>query len=211
MVDRIWGVVPARGYKSPPAPAPRPLSGVARKIVERAEQQAQLAMGWQAPRADNTDGDAVDLLTTILAGTESSRLARRLRDDDRLVSAITMNYSAQMGGGIASLRAELEAKDLAQVERVILEEIAKMQESGPTEEERELAVTKFESQHAFDTETSEGLANAYGLAETTWTLDAELGYVDRLRKVTREQIRDAARKYLSRDNYAVISFTPRKS
>jgi zinc protease len=211
MVDRIWGTVPSTGYKSPPAPAPRPLNGVVRKVVERPEQQAQLAMGWQAPRADNTDGDAVDLLTTILAGTESSRLARRLRDQERLVSAITMNYSAQMGGGIASLRAELEAKDLAQVERVILEEIARMQESGPTEEERQLAVTKFEAQHAFDTETSEGLANAYGLAETTWTLDAELGYVDRLRKITREQIRDAARKYLSRDNYAVIAFTPRRS
>ena len=211
MVDRIWGVMPATGYKSPPAPAPRPLGGVVRRTVERPEQQAQLAMGWQAPRADNTDGDAVDLLTTILAGTESSRLARRLRDEDRLVSSGTMNYSAQMGGGIASLRAELEAKDLEQVERVILEEIATMQESGPPEEERQLAVTKYESQHAFDTETSEGLANAYGLAETTWTLEAELGYVDRLRKITREQIRDAARRYLPRAEYARIAFTPRKS
>ena len=211
MVDRIWGVMPATGYKSQSAPAPRSLGGVVRRTVERPEQQAQLAMGWQAPRADNTDGDAVDLLTTILAGTESSRLARRLRDEERLVSSITMNYSAQMGGGIASLRAELEAKDLEQVERIILEEIAKMQESGPTEEERQLAVTKFESQHAFDTETSEGLANAYGLAETTWTLEAELGYVDRLRKITREQIRDAARRYLPRAEYARIAFTPRKS
>ncbi len=168
LVDRIWGTVPATGYKAAPAPAPRPLSGIVRRTVERPEQQAQLAMGWQAPRADDPDGDAVDLLTTILAGSESSRLARRLRDEERLVNSVTMSYSAQMGGGIASLRAELEAKDLAQVERIILEEIAKMQESGPTEEERQLAVTKFEAQHAFDTETSEGLANAYGLAETTW-------------------------------------------
>ena len=116
----------------------------------------------------------MDLLTTILAGTESSRLAQRLRDKERLVSTVTMSYSALMGGGIVSLRAELEAKDLERVERIILEEIARIQESGPTEEERRLAVTKFEAQHAFDTETSEGLAYAYGLAETTWTLDAEL-------------------------------------
>jgi len=188
----------------------RPLSGVSRQTVERPEQQAFLAMGWQAPRADDANGDAVDLLTTILAGSESSRLVRRLRDDERLVNGVSMSYSAQMGGGIASLRAELEAKDLAQVERIVLEEIAKMQESGPTEEERQLAVIKFESQHAFDTETSEGLANAYGLAETTWTLEAELGYVDRLRKITREQIRDAARRYLSRTDYAQVGFVPKK-
>ena len=210
MVDRIWGVMPRTNYTTTPAPAPPPLTGVVRRTVQRPEQQAQLALGWQAPASNDANGDAVDLLTTILAGTESSRLAKRLRDQDRLVSSITMNYAAQMGGGIVSLRAELEADQVDKAEQVILEEIARIQASGPTEEERQLAVTKFEAQHAFDTETSEGLGNAYGLAETTWTLDAELGYVDRLRKITTEQIRDAARRYLPKDKYARIAFTPRK-
>jgi zinc protease len=210
MVDRVWGSIPSTGYKTTPPPVPPPLKGQVRKTVERPEQQAELAIGWQAPAADDVTGDAVDLVATILAGTESSRLVRRLRDEDRLVSGVTMNYAAQMGGGIVSLRAELEAENLDKVERIIFEEIARMQESGPTDDERQLALIKFESQHAFDTETSEGLANAYGLAETTWTLDAEVGYVDRLRKITNEQIRDAARRYLSRDNFALIAFTPRK-
>jgi zinc protease len=209
MVDRIWGVIPSTGYKTVPAPAPRPLSSVVRKAVERPEQQARLALGWQAPPTNDFTGDTVDLLTTILAGAESSRLAVRLRDKERLVSSITMSYSAQMGGGIVSVRAELEAKDLERVEQIILEEIARMQADGPTEEERQLAVIRAESQHAFDTETSDGLANAYAIAETTWTLDAELGYVDRLGKITREQIRDAARRYLSRTDYARISFQPK--
>jgi zinc protease len=209
IVDRTFGRMPATGYKPTPAPTPAPLAGGVRRTVERDEQQAHLALGWQAPRSDDANGDAVDLLTTILAGTESSRLAQRLRDRERLVSTVTMSYSALMGGGIVSLRAELEAKDLERVERIILEEIARIQESGPTEEERRLAVTKFEAQHAFDTETSEGLAYAYGLAETTWTLDAELRYVDRLRRITREQIRDAARRYLSRTDYARLAFVPK--
>ena len=209
IVDRTFGRMPATGYKPAPAPAPRPLAGGVRRTVERDEQQAHLALGWPAPRSDDPNGDAVDLLTTILAGTESSRLAQRLRDRERLVSTVTMSYSALVGGGIVSLRAELEAKDLERVERIILDEIARIQESGPTEEERRLAVTKFEAQHAFDTETSEGLAYAYGLAETTWTLDAELRYVDRLRRVTREQIRDAARRYLSRTDFARLAFVPK--
>ena len=209
IVDRTFGRAPATAYKPTPAPAPAPLTGGVRRTVERDEQQAHLALGWQAPRSDDANGDAVDLLTTILAGTESSRLAQRLRDKERLVSSVTMSYSALMGGGIVSLRTELEAKDLERVERIILEEIARIQESGPTEEERRLAVPKFEAQHAFDTETSEGLAYAYGLAETTWTLDAELRYVDRLRRISREQIRDAARRYLSRTDYARLAFVPK--
>jgi zinc protease len=210
IVDRTFGRMPDTGLKPTPAPVPRPLSETVKETVERPEQQAVLAMGWDAPRSDDPEGDAVDLLATILAGTESSRLAKRLRDKEQLVSGITMNYAALMGGGIVSLRTELEAKDLEKVQRIVLEEIANIQETGPTEEERQLAVTKFESEHAFDTETSEGLAYAYGIAEMTWTLDAELHYVDRLRKVTREQIRDAARRYLSRTDYARLGFVPKK-
>ena len=209
MAERSFGRPNNPGFKPTPPPVPRPIESMVKRQVDRPEQQAHLTMNWQAPKSDDPAGDAVDLLATILAGTESSRLARRLRDDERLVSSITMSYSALVGGGIVSLRADLEAKDLARVEQVVLEEITRIQESGPTEEERQLAVTKFESQHAFDTETSEGLAYAYGLAETTWNLEAELHYVERLRKITREQIRDAARRYLDRGDYARLAFVPK--
>ena len=72
-------------------------------------------------------------------------------------------------------------------------------------------MTRFEAQHAFGTETSDGLANAYAIAETTWSLESELRWLERLRGVTKEQIRDAARKYLSRDNYAQLTFVPPKA
>ena len=208
-VERAFGRVPATGFKAPPLVAPRPIGQTVRRTVQRDEQQAHLALGWQAPRSDDAAGDAVDLLATILAGTESSRLARRLRDQERLVSSVTMSYSALMEGGIVTLRADLEARDLPRAEAIVLEEIARIQETGPTEEERQLAVTKFEAQHAFDTETSEGLAYAYGLAETTWSLDAELRYVERLRRISRDQIRDAARRYLPRTGYAQLAFVPK--
>ena len=66
-----------------------------------------------------------------------------------------------------------------------------------------------ESDHAFQNETSEGLAYAYGIADTTWKLEEELAYLDRLRSVTREQIQAAARRYLSTNVYARIAFLPK--
>src|SRR5262249_30541701 len=201
---------PGPDHKATRQPGQRPDKAELESAVAGPEHGAPLPNGWQEPHSDDATGDAVDMVTTILGGTESSRLVRRLRDEERLISGLTMNCAAQMGGGIVSLRVELEAENVDKVERIIFEEIAKMQEKGPTDDERQLALTKFESQHAFDTETSEGLANAYGLAETTWTLDAEVGYVDRLRKITNDQIKDAARRYLSQENFARIAFTPRK-
>jgi len=38
-----------------------------------------------------------------------------------------------------------------------------------------------------------------------------VGKIDRLRQITREQIRDAARKYLSRTNYAQLAFVPKRT
>ena len=52
------------------------------------------------------------------------------------------------------------------------------------------------------------MASAYGIAYTTATLDDELDYLVRLRTITSEQIRDAARKYLPVTAYARIAFVP---
>jgi predicted Zn-dependent peptidase len=208
-VMRTFGQMSSHGLAPTPAPAPAPLRERVSRDVERPEQQALLAMGWQAPRADSVESFAMDLLSNVLAATDSSRLARKLRDEERLVTGINMAYAALEGGGILSLRCDLEAADLAKVEARVIEEIKRIQDEGITEDERVLAVTKAESEHAFQNETSEGLAYAYGIAETTWKIEEELRYLQSLRGVTRDQIRDVARRYLSTTVYARIAFLPK--
>jgi predicted Zn-dependent peptidase len=209
-VQRAFGPQANSGFTRGPAPAARPLSGRTARDVERPEQQAMLGMAWIAPRADDVNAYAVDLLATIIAGAESSRLVQSLRDRDRLVQSVRMSYAPLMGAGVVTLVATLEAEDLRAVEQAVLAEIARIQEHGVTEEERQLAVTRAESQYAFDRETTEGLAFAYGIAELTWSLDAELRYIDSLRGVTREQIQEAARRWLPTTSYARIAFMARK-
>jgi len=210
MVDATFGKRPRTGYVPPPPPPVTPLKGVICKTVERPEQQAQLALGWQAPSLSNPDSFALDLVATILGGTESARLPKTLRDGERLVSGISVSNSSMQLAGIFYVQAQLEAADVDKVKQRILEELARLEKDGPTEEERQLAVTKAESEHAFAYETSDGVAAAYGITQLTGSLDDELRYVDRLRAVTRDQIRDAAIKYLPLTDYACISFVPGK-
>jgi zinc protease len=208
MVDATFGKRPKSGYVPPPTPPLSPLKGIICKTVERPEQQAQLALGWQAPSLANPDSFALDLVATILGGSESSRLPKTLRDGERLVSGISVSNSSMKLAGIFYVQAQLEAADVAKAKQRILEELERLEKEGPTEEERQLAVTKAESEHAFAYETSDGVAAAYGITQLTGNLDDELRYVDRLRAVTREQIRDAARKYLPLTDYACIAFVP---
>lgn len=211
MVDRTFGRRPRTGYTPPPVPSLAPITTTVRRTVERPEQQAYLALGWQAPRLADPDSLPLDLLATILGGSESSRLATTLRDTERIVSRVTMSNTTLQLAGMLYVQAQLEAGDVEKVERRILEEIARLQREGPTEEERELAVTKAESEYAFAYETSDGVASAYGTAHTTARLEDELRYIERLRGISREQIRDAARKYLPLATYARLAFVPRKA
>ncbi|HEY4908435.1 MAG TPA: pitrilysin family protein [Methylomirabilota bacterium] len=211
MVDATFGKRPKTGYAPPPALPPTPLKGVICKTVERPEQQAQLALGWQAPSLSNPDSFALDLVATILGGSESSRLPKTLRDAERLVAGISVTNSSMQLAGIFYVQAQLEAADVDKAKQRILEELGRLEKDGPTEEERQLAVTKAESEHAFAYETTDGVAAAYGITQLTGNLDDELRYVDRLRAVTRDQIRDTARKYLPLTDYACIAFVPGKT
>ena len=203
-----FGDRPASSYARPVLPAPAALDGVRARTVERPERQTQLGLGWLAPPLGHRDMAAVDVLGHILGGSRSSRLNQALRERARLVSSISGWYGALQGAGAIGVTAQLEGRDPAAVEQAILTEIHRLQTDGVTAEELARAITASEAEREFSRETVEGLALAYGRAETTWNLEAERGYVDQVRKVTRADVLDAARRYLTA-SYARLTFVPR--
>jgi predicted Zn-dependent peptidase len=79
---------------------------------------------------------------------------------------------------------------------------------GVTDAERQRALVTAESLYAFDIETAEGLAKAYGQAETTWTLDNELAYLARLGQVGVADIQTVARRYFDETGYTRVRLVP---
>jgi zinc protease len=197
------------GARPQPTPVP-PLTGGRRDDVTRPEAQAYLGLAWQAAatRLAAEDISAVDLLTYILGDGPSSRLNRAVREEKALVQSIEATYVTRERSGLVSVTARLDPKNLDAAEAAILEVVRRVRAEGVTEAERQRAIVTAESFYAFDIETAEGLAKSYGQAETTWTLDDELRYLERLRQVTAAQIQAAARKYLGDDAMARVRFVP---
>jgi zinc protease len=185
----------------------QPLAAPVQADLRRAEKSAYLGLGWKAAPITAEDVFAVDLLTYILGDSPSSRLNQAVRERDKLVYTIESGYGAWEKGGLVTVTARLEPQHLDRAERSIVEVIRRVQAEGVTDAERQRAVITAESAYAFDIETAEGLAKAYGQAETTWELDKELGYLARLRQVTAAEIQAAAKKYFG-DNYARVRFVP---
>ena len=191
----------------PTAPLPARESG-RRDDVRRPEQQAYLGLAWRTAATNEPDVYAVDLLTYILGDSPSSRLNQRLREQERIVFAIEAAYGAWEQAGLTTVVARLDPQNLERAEQSILDVIRRVQAEGVTEAERQRAIITAESNYAFDIETAEGLAKTYGQAETTWTLDDELAYLSRLRKIAAAEIQAVARKYFADDNYARVRFVP---
>jgi zinc protease len=207
-VDATFGKLPGGEVHRPQLPPPPRVTADRRDDIRRPEQQAYLAIGWRAAATDDPDTYAVDLLTYILGDSPSSRLNQALRERDRLVFSIESNYIPSQQAGLVSILARLDAGNLDKAEASMREVIRRVRDEGVTEAERERAVITAESHYAFDIETAEGLARTYGQGETTWTLDNELQYLERLRKVTAAEIQAMARKYLGDKDYARVRFVP---
>ena len=204
---KLQGPTPARAE----AAKPRPVAGDRSIDVRRDEQQAYLGFAWQAAPTGESDIYAVDLLTYILGDGPASRLNQTVREQKRLVTAIESGFFPRQLAGLVSITARLEPGNLEAAEAAVLDVIRRVREQGVTDAERQRALITAESTYAFDIETAEGLARILGQGETTWTLHDELQYLPRLREVSIDQIREAARRYLGDDNYVRVRFLPTKA
>jgi zinc protease len=209
IAERTFGQLRTRAVTRPPMPSQPDLKGGRRVDVRRPEAQAYLGMAWKAPDGAHPDVFGTDLLTYILGYTPSSRLPVTVRDTEGLVSSIRAGYITRQRAGLVTVSARLDAKNLAATEKSILNVIRKVQEEGVSEEERQRAIVTAEASYAFQLETAEGLAEIYGQAETTSSIEEELKYLDRLRQTTAAEIQAAARKYLGSKDYARVRFLPR--
>ena len=211
IAEAVFGRLAERRATRPEVALAAPLTRVTTTEVPRAEEQAHLGLVWKAPAVSGSDSYAVDLLTYILGDSPSSRLNQAVRERDKLVYEIEAGYLPREKGGIVTITCRLEGKNLDAAERSILGVIRRVQAEGVTEAERQRAIITAESSYAFDIETAEGLAKAYGQAETTWALENEVRYLSRLREISAAEIQAAARKYFGDDNYARVRFVPRAS
>jgi zinc protease len=207
-VRAAFGAVPAAGYRRAEPEVAAPVQDGRDDVVERPERQAFLGLAWPAPPLGHADMFAVDLLTHVLGGSRSSRLHQALREQARLVSGVGASYGALQRGGLVSVTAQVEPADVERAEAAVIDEVRRIQDAGVTDEELARALTAAEAHHLFARETAEGLALAYGRADTLWSLAGERAYLARLRAVTRDDVARAARRYLT-DAYARLAFVPR--
>ncbi len=210
MVERYFGWIP-RGAPVARPDIPVPAIPQSRHLIkEDRVTLPQLSIIWRAPRRFHRDEAALDALADVLTSGKSSRLYKRLVYDTQVAQNVWAQNQAGLLSGDFWLNVRAKPTvDLDSMERIVLEEVARVAAEGPTQEELQRVINGRETQFVAALETVEGKAEALN-DYLYYTGDP--GYVGRdlarYRALTRADVQRVAREYLTGKNRVTISFVP---
>ncbi len=185
--------------QEPPQIAERRVTFADLRVTQPSLQRSYLVPSFTT--AKDNEGEALDLLAHVLGGGSNSRLFRALVVEKRLATNAGSWYS---GTSLDATRFGVYGTPAAGVALEKLEaaldaEIETMRDNGPTAEELERSKSRMIADFVYAQDNQGQLARLYGTALTTGSnVEAVLARPERLRAVTAEQVRDAARRYLDK-------------
>jgi predicted Zn-dependent peptidase len=163
---------------------------------------------WRAPKETHPDAYALDLLGSILSKGRSSRLYRRLVDQEQVaVNVDAFAFLQEQAGLVGVFATGQSGVELQQLDAVIKDEIKSVRDKGVTEDEFQ----KVRNQQEADFATSFGsmFARAKNLARYhVFYGDANLinTELDRYLKVKRADLQRVAKEYLREDRVQVLRY-----
>lgn len=161
------------------------------------------------PKVDDPDVAAIDVMDSILTSGRSSRFYQALVETG-LASSVSGSASSQIGTGWYSVGATPTAgKSLADLDRLILDEIDKLQTQPITPEELERAKTSMRASYILGNRDVNSQAIQIGYNQTV-AKDYRYSdkYLNAVQKVTIADVKRVAKQYLQRDRRVVGYFEP---
>ena len=170
-------------------------------------------MAYHIPPGNTPDNYATQELANILGQGQSSRLYRLLVKDKQLASQVTVLADARIGPSLLYISADPRpGANVEDLEKGLDDEISAVAKNGVTSEEVAKAKTqllrRFVEQRRSDLNTA-NLIGRYAVYFDDPNLINTM--VEKQNAVTLDQINAAARKYLVRDQRAVVTTFPAAS
>ncbi len=179
---------------------------------EFATELTRLSLAWHIPEITHPDVPALDLLSTILGDGRSSRLYRRVREEAGLAFSVSAFSYTPGEPGLLGVDATLDPKKREAAQQLILQIIGEVKQAGATADELMKAKKISLSHHLDALATMRGQASDIG---GNWLLTRNLNfsrdYLAAVQKVTLDDIRRVAGKYLVDANLTVVSLNPKGS
>ncbi len=119
-------------------------SGSHRQIMQDRVPHARIYKVWNVPEWGTADAVYLDLVTDVLASGKTSRLYKRLVYDDQIATTVNAFIDLrEIGSQVYIIGTARPDAELADVERAIDEELARLLAEGPTPQEMRRVKTQY--------------------------------------------------------------------
>jgi zinc protease len=173
-----------------------------------------IVSAYRVPGKDTRDSKVMEMISSILSGGSSSRMYKKMVDNKKdALQVLAFNYALEdygmyIIGALPNNGAKPESL-LSDMD----EEIAKLQADLISPEDYQKLQNQFENNYVNANTRmlgiAENLANGYTFYnKDTNHINEEL---TEIRTITREEIRDAARKYLNNNQRLILYYMPGKA
>jgi zinc protease len=209
-IERAFGSIPKGEAPDQDRPIDPPQSGERRIIVKKEAQLPYLIKAFHVPNIREPDSYVLEVIATLLSSGKSSRLYRSLVREKRLVLSIEADHSLLSRDPDLFLIAAdpLPGQDVLEVEKAVNEELARLHKEPVSEYELEKAKNQLEASHIFGRDSLFYQAMILARHEMAFSWRAVDDYIQSIRKVTAENIKRVASRYLIRDNQTVATLIP---
>ncbi len=185
--------------------------GERRIIVKRPAQLPFVMAGYRVPNFRSPDSYPLMVLQSILSDGKSSRLYRNLVYEKKLALAVGAEYDMlQADPELFYFYAVAQpGKSVRDVERAMYAEIARLQETPPTDNELKRARNQIEASYIFSQDSNFRRAMLLGQAETVgagWRHVEQ--FVEKIRRVTAADVQRVAMQYFKEDTRTVGILIP---
>ncbi len=212
MIEKYFGGIP-RGTTEIPRPDKNvpELTGEQRATVYDNIQLPAVITGFRIPAEGTPDYYAVDMLSTLLAQGQSSRLYRELVDNQQKALQIGAFPFGLEDSGINVVFALVNVGgDIDELETALQTEIAKVRDELIGEKEFQKLKNQIENDFVTSNSTvarrAESLANYHMYFGDANLINTE---IERYMAVTREDIKRVANKYFVKGNSVTLQFLPK--
>ncbi|NJW52976.1 M16 family metallopeptidase [Salinimicrobium oceani] len=172
-----------------------------------------IALAWRTPSMKERDAYVLDMISSVLSDGKSSRLYKKLVDDQKQALQIgAFNIAQEDYGQYVIFGLPLGETSLDTLVSEVDEEITKLQTELISQREYEKLQNKFENRYVNSNSSVAGIASSLATYHQLYgNVDLINEEIDIYRSITREEIREVAKKYLNANQRLKLEYLPKAS
>ncbi|MCJ7459233.1 MAG: insulinase family protein [candidate division Zixibacteria bacterium] len=200
VIKTNFGDIPPTDFSPPSIPQPKTITSPAEVTKEMKKEQVYIYLGNLLPGIDNPEAPALEVANSIL----SSRLGLNLREKKGLAYSVgsSVNFDKDFGWFIASIGTR--PKNYKEAFDGILNEMNQLKENPVDDNELETAKNSLWGNLLFYRLSRINQAYYMGVNEFLGAgYDYDEKHLEKIRAVTKEQVKEVVQKYLDTKNYVL--------